>query len=139
LIQEGVMTIKERVANWWWRAREEKLDTRSRLTSAALGIWTVVSAFHWRDRYQFTSTVITGVVIAVCALLAWVRTPWARVGTTAAAVWLFFSPILLPYQQKGLLASQWLVSLVVMVCSFFPLWGVSVDEGEILPPVPHHA
>jgi hypothetical protein len=131
------MKIKETVSDWWWRAKVEKLDSAARLGSMGLGALLVAAAFHWRDRYQFASSLICGVVIVACALGAWLRAPWLRFVSSAAAVWLFFSPILMPYQQRALAVTQMWVALGVLVCSFFPLWSVSADEGDLMPPVRH--
>jgi hypothetical protein len=138
-LMEGTMRMRERVSDWLWQAKEEKGNTLACLLSIAMGALVIAAAFHWRDRYQFWSAVITGAVIVVCALGAWLRTPYLRFVNTAAGVWLFFSPILLPYQQRHLAVTQMWVALVVIVASFFPLFSVSADEGDILPPVPHHA
>jgi hypothetical protein len=124
------MRLRERVADWMWDARMRRAESTARLISIGLGAWTVVSAFRWPDRYQFASTVITGAVIAICALVAWVRVPWLRMVNTAAGVWLFFSPIVMPYQQRSLAVSQMLVALVVQVCSFIPLWSVGLEDDE---------
>jgi hypothetical protein len=133
------MMLKQTVSDLRWKVKEEKGDTLARFTSMAMGVLIIAAAYHFRDRYQLTSAVITGAIIIVAALLAWIRTPWARFVTTAAAVWLFFSPILLPYQSGSFAVIMMLVALVVQVASFFPLFSVSADEGDILPPVPHHA
>jgi hypothetical protein len=133
------MTLRERVRELRWKAREEKGDTLARFASMGLGVLMIALAFHWRDRYQFYSTVITSAVIVLCSVGGWLRTPWLRFVNTAAAVWLFFAPILMPYQQRHLITTQMWVSLVLLVCSFFPLFSVGFDEGEILPPAPHHA
>jgi hypothetical protein len=133
------MRIRQSLSDLRWRVMEEKGDTLARLISIGLGALMIAAAFHWRDHYQFASSVISGAVIVACALGALLRTPWLRFGSTAAAVWLFFSPILMPYQQRELAVTQMLIGLVVQVASFFPLFSVSADEGDILPPVPHHA
>jgi hypothetical protein len=129
------MTLRTRVSDWWWAAKVERLDSLARLTGMGLGAWTVVSAFLWPDRFQFANTIITGAIIAVCALVAWVRVGWLRMVNSAAAVWLFFSPMLLHYEQRNLAVSQMLVGLVVLVSSFLPLYSVSADEGDLLPPL----
>jgi hypothetical protein len=133
------MKMRQTLSDLHHKAIEEKGDTLARLVSIGLGALLIVAAFHWPDRYQFASSVITGAVIVICAAGAWLRSPWLRFGSTAAAVWLFFSPILMPYQQRHLAVAQMLIALVVQVASFFPLFSVSADEGDILPPVPHRA
>jgi hypothetical protein len=137
--KEHATNMRTRVRRLRWKAHEERGDTLARVLSVGLGVLMIILAFHWRDRYQSVSTVITSAIIVVCAIGAWLRTPWLRFVNTAAAVWLFFAPILMPWQQRHLITTQMWVSLVVLTCSFFPLFSVGFDEGEILPPVPHHA
>ena len=128
--------MKERVAAWLRTAKEYKLESLARLISIGMGGWLVVSAFLWRDPHQSPSAGITGLLVALCALAAWVKVPWLRLWNAAFAVWLFFSPILLPYRFPAMAVNEMLVSLVVLVCSFLPLISVSVDEGT--PLVPAH-
>src|SRR6185436_3742494 len=128
------MDMKERVAAWVRAAREAKLESLARMTSIGMGGWLVVSAFLWRDSHQSPSAGITGLLIALCSLLAWVKVPWLRLWNSAFAVWLFFSPILLPYRYPAMAVNEMLVSLVVLVCSFLPFMSVSVDEGTPLLP-----
>jgi hypothetical protein len=131
----GVMSATSAVKEWAREAREHKLSSLARTTSIALGGWLVASAFIWRDPHQFASTLISGAIIALCSLVAWVRVPWLRVWNSAVAVWVFFSSILLPYQYPALAVNQMLVGLAVLVCSFLPLIAVSADEGTPLLPV----
>jgi hypothetical protein len=131
------MRVRRSISDWLWGARVEKLDSLARLTSIGLGVWLVFSAFHWRDSSQMASTIITGAVIVTCAAVAWLGVPWARIVNSAAAVWLFFSSIVLPYQLRITPVNQMLVALVVLVCSFLPLWSVTEDEGVVLPPLRH--
>jgi hypothetical protein len=107
-----------------------KLNLKSRLANIALGGWVVASAFIWRDRFQFTSTVVTGVAIAVVAAIALLRVPWLRVLNSVLAMWLFWAPVLGPMENRSLFLNQWVVSLAVLTFSFLPWWEVDLDEVE---------
>ena len=131
------MEIWRSVSDGWWRVKTEKGETVARLLGLATGAGVIASAVRWHDRSQFASAVISGVVIVLGNLLAWVHRTWWRAASATAAVWLFFSPALLPWQQRSLVLNQMAAGLVAIVCSFFPLWSVSADEGDLLPPLRH--
>jgi hypothetical protein len=102
-----------------------RAGTRSpaQLASAACGAGLFASAFLWRDvRAAFYTACIVGACITVLSVAAWARRAELRWANAALAMGLFFWTLLLPTNQDGaIVLTNFLVSMLVLIFSFFPL------------------
>jgi hypothetical protein len=97
--------------------------TRARMANLVLGVWLFISAFLWEhSNPSRTNTWILGAIIALLSLSA-VRTPSARFGNTAAAVYLFISTLAITHSSRGTVWNNILVAIAVFVLSLVPSRG----------------
>ncbi len=91
-----------------------------RWLNVALGAWLFISAFVWRHgAAQFQNSWIMGIIMVGLALLAG-GYPWARFLNAGAAVYLFFSTLLLPRVNAGTVWHNCILAVLVFIISLAP-------------------
>ncbi len=97
-----------------------------------MGAWLFISAFLWRHTTaQLANALTVGVLLVACALLA-ERIPNVRYASTALALWLFVSPLVLPTERiakAGALTTSTSMFIAVVVFIFSLRGMEDVEDG----------